>query len=419
MKSIILRIRLVPLALVFSAAQGGALPETASALQQQWSSESDYKFGDVMAGDALFGRIYVRVTADNQRVFVLEPFQSQVSIWTPDGQRLVDVGGPGEGPGDFSFPSRVDLDGTGFYIRDQQRISYFSYDGAVVRTIPAPPTSVSYQGFPIQVHVVLADGSFLGVPSIPASVRFGLLGDDPIYMRPVLRVRETAEGWVMEEVLRYSIRNATMGIPLRGAGYRFGIQPYSDVDWRRLDRATGGVLLARRTGKDLQPGEGEVVEVSTSGDTVWRRKVALAPIRLTRARLESTIDSVTRVLKEQEETKPGILDGRSARDLAEEALYAPEFLPSVRSFMLTSSGQVWLQSQERLDTLSVWYSIERGDADTPPRRVLLPESLTLMDATVTHVWGSWKDDLGVNHVVGRRLVANSHQQGCPDQRQSR
>jgi len=26
-----------------------------------------------------------------------------------------------------------------------------------------------------------------------------------------------------------------------------------------------------------------------------------------------------------------------------------------------SSGQVWLQSQERVDTLTVWYSIERGD----------------------------------------------------------
>ncbi len=388
------------------------MPESASAMQQQWLSESDYKFGDAMVGDALFGRIYVRVTADNQRVFVLEPFQSEVTIWAPDGQHLVDVGGPGEGPGDFSFPSRVDLDGAGFYVRDQQRISYFSYDGAVVRTVPAPPTSVSYQGFPIQVHVVLADGSFLGLPSIPASVRLGHLGDDPIYTRPVLRVREAAEGWVQEEVVRYSIRNASMAIPLHRAGHRYGAQPYSDVDWRRLDRATGSVLLARRTGKDLQPGEVQVIEVSTSGDTVWRRKVALAPMRLTRAMLESTIDSVARVLAKREEAIPGILDGRSAHDLAEEALYAPKYLPSVRSFMLTSSGQqVWLQSQERLDTLSVWYSIERGDTDTAPRRVLLPESLTLMDATVTHVWGSWKDDLGVNYVVGRRLVASSHRKG--------
>jgi len=27
-----------------------------------------------------------------------------------------------------------------------------------------------------------------------------------------------------------------------------------------------------------------------------------------------------------------------------------------------------------------------------------------MDATGTHVWGVWKDELDVNHVVGRRLV---------------
>ena len=72
-----------------------------------------------------------------------------------------------------------------------------------------------------------------------------------------------------------------------------------------------------------------------------------------------------------------------------------------------SSGEVWLQSQERVDTLRVWYAVERGDTVTPPRRVLLPESLEVHDATATHVWGAWKDELGVNYVVGRRLVPPS------------
>ena len=110
--------------------------------QEEWLSESAYKFGDVMAGDALFGQVYVRVTGDNRRVFVLEPMHSRVSIWTPDGRRLVDLGGSGEGPGDFSFPSRVDLDESGFYVRDESRIQYFSYDGMLLRTVRSPPTSV-------------------------------------------------------------------------------------------------------------------------------------------------------------------------------------------------------------------------------------------------------------------------------------
>ncbi|MDE2873254.1 MAG: hypothetical protein OXQ94_16370 [Gemmatimonadota bacterium] len=398
------RKRVVPLALALSAACGDRPPEPSDAIVtgEEWLSESAYRFGDVMAGDALFGRIYVRVTADNRRVFVLEPFQSRVSIWAPDGRRLVDLGRPGQGPGDFNFPSRVDLDDSGFYLRDRQRISYYSYNGKLAKTVPYPPTSVSYQGFPIRVHVLLDDGSFLGVPSIGASVRLGFWGDDPIHAKPVLRIRNSKQGWLQEELLRYDIRNATMAIPYRD-GHYFAGQTYADSDWYRLDRDAGGAVLARMVGDDLQPGETKLTEVSALGDTVWRRRLRFEPAKLSQAMLDATIDSLVAVVIEQVEASPG-----GARSLAEEALYAPEYLPSIRSFILSaSSGQVWLQSQERVDTLSVWYSIERGDTVTPPRRVLLPESLEVHDATATHVWGAWKDEHGVNYVVGRRLVPPS------------
>ena len=393
--------RIVALALALLAACGEQSPEPTGTPdpQDEWLSESAYRFGDAMVGDALFGRVYVRVTGDNRRVFVLESMQSRVSIWTPDGRRLADLGGSGEGPGDFIFPTRVDLADSGFHIRDQRRVSLFSYDGVLVRTVPSPPTSVSYQGFRIRIHVLLADGSFLGEPEMSLFVVFGVWGNDPIDTQPVLRVHQSAQGWLQEEVLRYNHRNATLRIPVDDGSY-FAPHPYSDADWRRFDRETGSVLLGVRTREDLRPGEAELVEVSASGDTVWRRRVALAPVRLTRTLLEPTLDSLEAVVIERGAAGPG-----SARDLAEEVLHAPEYLPAFRSFMLTaSSGQVWLQSQERRDTLSVWYTIERGDTVTPPRRVLLPVSFKVHDANATHVWGVWEDELGINYVVGRRLV---------------
>ena len=404
--------RIVPLALALALACGDRSADPAGAPragapQDEWLSESAYRFGDVMAGDALFGRVYVRVTGDNRRVIVVEPLQSRVSIWTPDGRRLADLGGPGEGPGDLTLPSHVDLDDTGFYVRDDARFSFFSYDGMPLGTVSSLPTSVSWQGHYIQARVVLDDGSFLGYPLIPASIRFGLWGDDPIHTTPVLRVRKTGGRWVQNEVLRYNHRNATLRVPIGRDGSYFAAQRYSDSDWPRWDRETASVLLGRCAGEDLRPGEAELVEVGASGDTVWRRRVDLAAVRLTPARLDSTLDSLEALLRRKEEARPGILGlgGRSARDLAKEVLYAPEYLPAFRSFMLSaSSGQVWFQTQERRDTLSVWYSIERGDTVTPPRRVLLPESLEVHDANATHVWGRWVDELGVNYVVGRRLL---------------
>ena len=296
-----------------------------------------------MAGDALFGRVYVRVTGHNRRVIVVEPLQSRVSIWTPDGRRLADLGGPGEGPGDLTLPSHVDLDDTGFYVRDGAKFSFFSYDGMPLGTVPSLPTSVSWQGHYVQARVVLDDGSFLGYPLIPASIEFGLWGDDPIHTTPVLRVRKTGGRWAQNEVLRYNHRNSTLRVPI-GDGSYFAAQPYSDSDWPRWDRETASLLLGRRVGEDLRPGEAELVEVSASGDTVWRRRVALAPVRLTQAILRPTLDSLEAMLKRREADRPGILGlgGRSARDLAEEVLYAPEYLPAFSSFMLSaSSGQVW------------------------------------------------------------------------------
>ena len=211
---------------------------------------------------------------------------SLVGLDAPSGEHLFSVGRSGEGPGDFAMPYRIHSGDSGFYVRDQVRFSYFSDDGILLRTVPSPPTSVGYQGFPIRFDALAPDGTFLGFPTMGASTRVGLWGDDPIDSLPVRQ---------------------------------------------------------------------------------------------------------------------------AVRDRIEEALLVPgEYLPAVRRLFTASSGQVWLLSYETSgDTLGVWYSVERGDTVTPPRRVLLPEWFLVLDATDTHVWGVWRDELDINYVVGRRLVSAS------------
>ena len=87
------------------------------------------------------------------------------------------------------------------------------------------------------------------------------------------------------------------------------------------------------------------------------------------------------------EESPAGNGGQSAAGLIEEALYVPDYLPQTKGFFLTSSGHIWLQSHEQQDTLSVWYSLERGHSESPSRRVLGPDWFQALDATDTHVWG--------------------------------
>lgn len=157
------------------------------------------------------------------------------------------------------------------------------------------------------------------------------------------------------------------------------------------------MVLARLAGEHLGPGEAEVLEVSAAGDTVWRRRLGVEPIRLTRPMVEAAIDEWYDV---------GWPDP-VPRDAVERALHAPEYVPAVKVFSLASSGHIWVQSHERRDTLRVWYTLKRRDNEGPPRRVLLPEWFEVLDATETHVWGIWKDELDINYVVGRRLVRGS------------
>lgn len=379
------------------AACGDRPSRSADQPNAHWVSEPAFQIGDAFAGDALFGFIpSLRVSRDGRRVYVLEPYEARVSVWTPGGRRLFDVGGPGAGPGDFMVPYRIHLGDSWFYVRDQSRFTYFSNDRKVLRTVPNPPTSVGYQGFPIRVNAHLADGSFLGFPTLPASMEMGLWGDDPITTLPLMWVRENSSGWRHDPVFWQNIRNETLLVA--DDGYHFTGQPYSDADIYWEDPGAGTFVVFRRAGEDLGPGETDLIEVSAPGDTVWKRRMAFDPVRLTRPMVDAAIDDWRSVVDESR---------RPSREVVENALHLPEYLPAVKTFHLTVSGHVWMQSYERRDTLSVWYSLERGDDESPPRPVLLPEGFELKDATETHVWGVWKDELDISYVVGRRLVSAS------------
>ena len=155
---------------------------------------------------------YLRVNPRDGRVFVLEAYDNRLSVWTPAGERQFSVGRPGEGPGDFAMPYRVHFEDSRFYVRDQSRFTYFSYSGSLLETVPNPPTSLGYQGFPLKIDALTADGSFLGRPTMGRSVELGLFGDDPVDSLPVFSIRASAAGWVRDVVHWRDIRNTTFAL---------------------------------------------------------------------------------------------------------------------------------------------------------------------------------------------------------------
>ena len=370
-----------------------------------WITETAYEIGDAIEGDALFSRLAdVRVTPDGNRVLALDAGSGRLTVWTPEGSLVADVGGRGQGPGEFENPSQVEFHSSGFLVRDSRRFTLYGGDGALLHTVPPPPPTLSFQGFRLQPRALLEGGGHLARPLVPARVVAGWDGDDPVHEWPVFLMRPDSAGWAMDTVVVLDMGNSALSVrPADGSfawGYH-GPQPYGDSDLDIYDSRTGSVVVVQRSGGS---GGARLLEVAANGDTIWDRSLQFPAIPISGEVAAKYIEEVAERISARSVSSASRITDRQAAVFVEDALYLPEFYPAVDFVEGMSEGDVWLRTHETVDTLQVWYAVRRGDNQSPPRRVLLPRTFYPSDLSGIHVWGIRYDTLGVNYVVGRRMV---------------
>ena len=94
------------------------------------------------------------------------------------------------------------------------------------------------------------------------------------------------------------------------------------------------------------------------------------------------------------------------------ALIVPEAWPVTYGIRPVPNGEIRFRPA-RSPAPGVWYAVRRGEIEDPIRRITLPESFNPRDVTDTHVWGERVDELGVEHMVGRRLIPPGHSPAAP------
>lgn len=369
---------------------------------REWVTELEYRFTGTVGQGVLLNWAYLRADPYRDRIFVLDPMETQVSVWRPDGSLLFVVGRRGEGPGEFTRPSRIYFhENGGFSVREGwgTRFTHYTVDGVLVDTEIGVTTALSYQDTRVGIEAPTADGGYVARPLYSASRMAGLLGDPPMERQPLLLIRRSDTGqWLpSEEIFWRDTRNELLTVVVDDM-HSFEGQLFGDHD--RAAFAHGSILVMRNAGGP--PGSLDLLELDARGDTLWERRLQFDPVKLTPDRVQEVIDIRT----SPEYQRPGMSAAQQLRFLQafEQSLYQPEYLPAVGSFFLSASDELWLKTFERSDTLRVYYTIPRGDKSGRPRRVLLPESMRAEDATATHVWGTRDDPLGVPYVVGRRLM---------------
>ena len=178
----------------------------------EWLTELEYRFTGTAEQGVLFNWASVRADPYRDRIFVLDARETQVSTWWPDGSLVFAVGRKGEGPGEFTRPSRIYFaeDG-GFTVREGwgTRFTHYTANGELVGTEIGLRTSLTYQDTRLGLHAPTADGGYLAIPLFDSYRRAGLYGGLPMEREPILRVRRSEGGhWLTPEPIYWkSVRN--------------------------------------------------------------------------------------------------------------------------------------------------------------------------------------------------------------------
>ena len=385
--------------------------ESAAALQageRAWTTVPDHRIDAPGRAEGVFGEwSNMRIGGSGTRVVVRDAeivedsLVWRIVVFSPEGELVATVD-PEDLPGGFGPPRGLRAVADGFWTRYFEATLKHSYDGGdIVETIRYPAAAEDLRN-----PTPLDDGGFLGLADLPPLPALGLRGEPP-GPRAVLRLARAGDGWKPDTIGALDIRHMILFMEVRGQSSRSFEQvsrgqPFSDTDLFWIDPRTGSVGIIRRNGP---PGGVEIVEISAAGDTLWRRRFSLPAIPLTRERAERAIEEGVAEVRSAGE-RYGLTDAE-VREIVVDALHVPSHLPPVRASVATASGEIWLATHQVVNGSAVWYSLPRGDNDSPPRRVLLPSTFRLQDAFGDHVWGFSEEPSGTRSVLGLKLVPPS------------
>lgn len=345
----------------------------------------------------LIWRVEGLARLEDGRVAVLSYGSKQLMLFEPSGELSVIIGGPGEGPGEFTHPLALQyLPPDTLVVWDSflTSIDYFDADGTLLNERSLDHGRLREQGVgPESLRLPLADGSFLAwVEDWTADES----PDDCSHLTEVGRVSSPAGGRVWEDEITMPGKELLRTDDVYAA-YSFGCAR----PWRTYVAAGGDPLLVYISNAD-----GGIHQQSLDGTLVRiiRRTVAPPPV-------------TDRALRAEREhwAKIREIAGWPPQTEEDEPIPRRERYPAVEALLVDAEGYLWVRE---------WSTSESGIPDQwsvfgPDGRWLgilaFPPYPSAPDRHLCHLYTTtcWidrdyfvivrKDELGVERVEGYRI----------------
>lgn len=333
-------------------------------------------------------------------IFLLQPMDRQVKVFSPAGERSRTIGRAGAGPGEFSAPMRLGWQGNNLAIVDRGtgRVAIFAPAGELVRDWRPPIGAFPGLGMtevsPMPEAVLAGD---LVLVNGRRAFGAGDGGQVPELFFTVDTLGNPAGAGfeVSRKNLRFAIRNPESPV----LGY-FGQQPFPDSPLLAVDPRGRFVVVVERSVEDAERSAERVPvrvhRLDPAGDTAWSTALSVGATPLP----VGLRDSATNAIRERvaRARGPG-MSVRAKRKALDEQLYIPEVLPPIDEVVVDSEGYVWLRlwAIDGAASQSSWAVLDsRGSV---LRRVTAPGRVSVLDSRHGLVLGVTHDELGVPYVV--------------------
>jgi len=355
---------------------------------ERWRLEEDLRIGVVQgsstADPRVFGRIRNVIPTDDGGVWVYDQQAVELRKFDASGGHLLSVGRAGQGPGEFSGNACARRGvGAEMWVETETNWHRFDPRGQLLGTFPAPGRLAC------------------GVRMWLDSTRYLVAEVETDFESRTQRSYFTIHEWSGD---RFSVVDTVSPpqtpppriVTFTSRGGRNVSQraiPFvHNADWRLQ---AGGRFLVWEGG-----GTYEIHLVGLEGDTIRSISRTYRPVSIDRRTRREEIDKVSR---------PGWI----AEDTFSEA-DVPHTYPPFSSASLREDGTIWVN---RVGDEGVAVREVFSASGEYLGELMIPEALeglSITSASSDHVWGTVRDDLGVQFVVRARLIKGDPPRGIPD-----